>query len=640
MTQIVLSNLQLVDYGSTWTQLAGGVQLYEGVYYDYAALYRTQPNVRTCVDFLARNIAQLGLHVYRRVSDTDRQRLLPGDSDLAQVLAHPNPWITAYRLIESLVVNLGIYGNAYWLKVVDDVNGMMLLPIPSAIVTAEGTGFAPGDYRVSYANGQAIYKPEEIVHFRNYNPDDPKQGLSPLETLRRILAEEQAAGDYREYYWQNAARINGVIERPATSRDWSEAAKARFKKDLQAFYAGAANSGSTMILEDGMTFKPNAFNPQESEYLAGRKLTREECARAYHIPLPMVGILEHSTYANIREQHKNLYQDCLGPWLRMIEEEIELQLGADMPDMENVYCEFNIQEKLSGSFEEQVDVLNRGVGRPYMVVNEARAKLNLPSIAGGDELAVPLNMMMVSEQPTVPPVDAAKAQNEIEMKARAVIDPTQPKLRAQYVQRWKNELEKYFRRQERTIRSRAGSGNVEPNTLWTDKNRWLKELTDELFKLGIDTAWAWASYMAAELDANVAQEPMEAYVRECSEITAGYVTDDTVKMTTAALRAEEPENAIRDTFDHLATITAGAIAIGKVTQMANFGAHEGARQAGLKTKTWRVNSQNPRPEHAAMDGMTVNLNDIFYPTGQRWPGDPVGGAENNANCECSLEFGR
>jgi len=275
-----------------------------------------------------------------------------------------------------------------------------------------------------------------------------------------------------------------------------------------------------------------------------------------------------------------------------------------------------------------------------MVVNEARAKLNLPSIAGGDELAVPLNMMMVSEQPTVPPVDAAKAQNEIEMKARAVIDPTQPKLRAQYVQRWKNELEKYFRRQERTIRSRAGSGNVEPNTLWTDKNRWLKELTGELFKLGIDTAWAWASYMAAELDANVAQEPMEAYVRECSEITAGYVTDDTVKMTTAALRAEEPENAIRDTFDHLATITAGAIAIGKVTQMANFGAHEGARQAGLKTKTWRVNSQNPRPEHAAMDGMTVNLNDIFYPTGQRWPGDPAGGAENNANCECSLEFGR
>jgi len=264
----------------------------------------------------------------------------------------------------------------------------------------------------------------------------------------------------------------------------------------------------------------------------------------------------------------------------------------------------------------------------------------LPSIAGGDELAVPLNMMMVSEQPTVPPVDTAKAQNEIEMKARAVIDPTQPKLRAQYVQRWKNELEKYFRRQERTIRSRAGSGNVEPNTLWTDKNRWLKELTDELFKLGIDTAWVWASYMAAELDADVAQEPMEAYVKECSEITAGYVTDDTVKMTTAALRAEEPENAIRDAFDHLAAITAGAIAIGKVTQMANFGAHEGARQAGLKTKTWRVNSQNPRPEHAAMDGMTVNINDIFYPTGQRWPGDPAGGAENNANCECSLEFGR
>src|SRR5690554_2197333 len=97
------------------------VGLYDQFNYDYATLYRTQPNVRTCVDFLARNIAQLGLHVFRRVSDTDRERLR--DHGLAQLLNQPLPpefKMTRYRLIESLVSDLGIYFNAYWLKIRQD----------------------------------------------------------------------------------------------------------------------------------------------------------------------------------------------------------------------------------------------------------------------------------------------------------------------------------------------------------------------------------------------------------------------------------------------------------------------------------------------------------------------------------------
>ena len=37
-------------------------------------LYRSQPYLLAVVDFLARNIAQLGIHVYERLSDTDRVR--------------------------------------------------------------------------------------------------------------------------------------------------------------------------------------------------------------------------------------------------------------------------------------------------------------------------------------------------------------------------------------------------------------------------------------------------------------------------------------------------------------------------------------------------------------------------------------
>jgi hypothetical protein len=104
----------------------------------------------------------------------------------------------------------------------------------------------------------------------------------------------------------------------------------------------------------------------------------------------MVGILEYATYSNIKEQHKQLYADCLGPWLEMASEAIELWLLPEAQDTTDVYGEFNIAEKLKGSFEEQANALRLLVGRPVMTANEGRARLNLPSMKddpSADQLA-------------------------------------------------------------------------------------------------------------------------------------------------------------------------------------------------------------------------------------------------------------
>src|SRR5262245_47773974 len=144
------------------------------------------------------------------------------------------------------------------------------------------------------------------------------------------------------------------------------------------------------ILPRGMSLKTISHTARDSEYLSARKLTREECAAAYHIPLPMVGILEHATFSNIKEQHKQLYADCLGPWLEMIQLELEAQLLPEAGNERNVYLEFNIADKLKGSFEEQSTALQVAIGRPFMTANEGRARLNLPAIkddATADQLA-------------------------------------------------------------------------------------------------------------------------------------------------------------------------------------------------------------------------------------------------------------
>jgi len=340
----------------------------------YADIYRTQPNVRICVDFKARNVAQLALQVFRRVSDTDRERLV--DHDLARWLGKPNPGTTTYRLIEDLMTDFGIYFRAYWLKVryrgVDGRDAIGLVRLPPEEMTEEGPLY-PTAFIWTVNGRERRFAPSEIVHFAGY-----QRGISPLETLRRILAEESAAGEHREGFWRNAARIDGVVTRPKEVKRYTKEQALDWREQWQAAYAGGQGSGKTVLLQDGEIFTPQSFSAKDSEYTVGGKLRREICAAEYHIPQPMVGILEHATFSNIKEQHKHLYADCLGPDLVMIVQEVKRQLLVECDDQKDIYSEFNIDAKLAGSFEEQAQSLQIAVGKPWMKVNEARAIRNLP----------------------------------------------------------------------------------------------------------------------------------------------------------------------------------------------------------------------------------------------------------------------
>jgi HK97 family phage portal protein len=383
---------------------------YDGYRRTYAAIYKQQPAVRTVIDFFARNIAQLGLHVFRRVSDTDRERLVA--HDLAQTIKRPNPWTTRFKFIESTVQDLGVYSNAFWLKVRAG-SRLGLVRLPAGQVTVEG-GLVPVGFEWTPAGAVAAqpFAPTEIVHFHHYDPDNPLLGYPTLETLRRVLAEEFAAGEYRQHFWKNAARTESVIERPATAPTWSQLKRDEFRSQWQQF--AGAKSGMTPVLEDGMTLKLIGFSAKDSEYISARKLSREEVAAAFHVPLPMVGILDHATFSNIREQHKQLYQDCLGPWLTMLQEEIELQLLPEYADAQDVYVEFNIAEKLKGSFEEQASSLQTLVGRPVMTVNEGRARLNMPRDPDPDSDRIVKNLNQSTEPTDRPEVGRGADAHSLE----------------------------------------------------------------------------------------------------------------------------------------------------------------------------------------------------------------------------------
>jgi HK97 family phage portal protein len=610
----------------------------------YGAIYRSQPAVRTVVSFLARNLAQLSLQAFRRVSDMDRERLT--DHPVANLLSRPNPTTSQYRLINALMSDKGIYDDAYWIKLrADSGTPVGLRRIEPWRVEALGAAWTdPTGYRIHGDRGYLDLDREHMVHFRGYNPDDARHGCSPMESLRQVLAEEYEATQWREQLWRNGARVSGYLQRPIDSPDWDDPARERFRADWQAQYTGAGpRAGGTPILEDGMTFVPASVNPREAQYVESRKLTREEAAAAYHIAPPLVGILDHATFSNIKEQHKGLYQDTLGPYCAEIEQEIGLQLIPELPGSDKVYVEFNISEKLQGSFEEQAQQLQAAVGAPYMTRSEARARQNLPHIPEADNLIVPLNVIdggLASPQDTAPPPKAVRAAR----RRKARVTRVKGRAPAEYDTEGQAVLEAFFRRQQAAVQSRLGASKargakVSVADIW-DVDRWDTELAAEMLKLGLKIAKkvAAAVLTALGLDPDGYDEPRtEAFHRSVADRVAKAVNTVTRVQLVDAIAAEDPA-LVQAVFDRAAGQRAQEIATTQVTNLSGFATHEAVKQTGRSsTKTWLVTSNNPRPSHAAMNDVTVNL-DAKFPNGADWPADPALAIDEVAGCQCELEI--
>lgn len=549
------------------------LHLYDGLGASYASLYRTQENVRTVVDFLARNIAQLHLKVYERITALNRVEL--DEHDLANLIDRPAPRVSEYKLWYATVADLALYDLAYWQKVRQGGAVRGIVRVPPSVVTPEfdhATGTMRG-YRLS--NGTLVV-PDDLVIFDGYDPNATAGSVSALESLRAVLAEDVQSKRSREWFWRNAARREGVIERPADAPDWSDQAREAFRRDWTAAMSGTQNSGKTGILEEGMKWHDTSFSAKDSEFIQGRKLGIEAVARAYHIPPPMIGLLDNATLANVESYHEQLYQDTLAPWLRRLKDEVELQLLPEFEPLDRgrrVYVEFNLQAKLQGSFEKQAATLTSSTGVPWLAVNEARTRLNLSPIGDPTDPDNPFNTPVMPKnilyggQPAVNVplgTGADVAPPPPKSKARATADTD---ARDRLVEEHAKTLVGFFERQRRVVKSRAGAG-TEPVL---DLERWNRELAEELFPLALGTATYFGLAAARQLGTTYDEARTREYWRVEATAAAEAINQVTVIHLT--------DGDVDDVFNaKVAGVT--ALAQARTTKAANWALLEAARQAG------------------------------------------------------------
>jgi len=619
---------------------------------DAAQLYKTQPNLRAVISFLADNAAQVPLKVYDRVSDTDRPRVL--DSPAALLLADPNPDMTAFEFKRWMYSDLLLYERFLTLLVPskETDSGWELRPVPAPwIKTYKGASpFAPESIIIGTQDSGLLEVPSELfILFHGYDPTDPMRQNSRISALKDSLHEQVESNKFRRQMWHRGGRFNSYLTRPKDVEKWSDPAYERFKATWKASWAGneASDGGGMPILEDGMEIKTVQFNSRDAQWAESVKLSREDCAAVYHVNPAMIWPGNGQTYASAKDNARALYNDCLAPTLIQATDRLNKMILPRVGESEGHYIAFDITIKTEGTFEEKISTLASAVGAPFLTRNEARARLDLPAIDGGDELIVPLNVVeggLSSPRDTDPTVERYNSAEPVLTKSemrKARSKPTEEES-----DRLKRVYREFFQRQAKTVLARIGAGSDD----WWDAERWDKELAEDLFKEAFGISEAAAKEAVKDLWDNGEYDPERtvAYIRKMCERRAQMMNDKTHDELLASLDDDsfEDEDALMSTpkgvFENAEknrSESAGRAFAGALISWSVMEACRQNERPGEKPwKTWVVTSGNPRASHAAMNGETVPYDEPFS-NGAMWPGDiDALDAAEVANCECVIEI--
>ena len=656
-------------------------------------LYRKQPHLRAVVSFLADNVADVPLKCYVREGDSNRPR--DTTSTLALLLERPSRGMTTYEYNRAVTSDYLIYDHALGVIVPDldsrSKSGWVLRHIPWSWVDANETinGFEPSSYTVTnpYTNGRATFDAEDCIHYYAYDPSggmpQPLGSGSPIEALREVLAEQISAWNFRNGVWRNGGRVTQYLTRPASAAPWDPKERARFAKSWKERFAGdgGTNTGGTPLLEDGMELKAVPFNARESQFVEATKLSREDVAAVYHINPAIIWHDGTQTYASAKDNARALYAEALSPIFTMIQQRTNAVLVPKLGLDDSHYCEFDLSKKLAASFEEQASVLQSSAGGPWITRNEARARMNMPALPGGDELIVPLNVTeggLASPNDT-DPTKAFPLRNGMELPptisadfaeqlAKAIVTaakrmqpqpkelPSTAEIRFQSkasgsaTQGFADVLRAFYKRQAVSLGNHlAGMDPADMEVPWDQRKRWVSELAEDLGEycdmpiteaarealraLGLDPddfdlrdLAITSGHMVETRADHIVKSTMERLEKEIDDArTAGTLSQDTVRKMVDGLYERLMEGRVERNASSLAT------------GLANAGTVRGARKGDPRCqKEWVATGHNTRDTHAALNGERVGINETFS-NGAMWPGDVVLGAAETCNCHCRIE---
>jgi len=360
-----------------------GVQVSEDNALTFSAVY-------AAVRIISETIASIPLNVYQADGET---RLKALGHPVQKLLAEtPNSLSSSFTFREAMASNLVLHGNAY-AKIELNAAGRPVALYP----------LNPDKVEVKVIDGEKVYVFDqnhtyldyEMLHFVGLSFNG-LTGKSPLAVAREAVAIGLSAQEYGARFYSNGANTGGVITAPGRLN--TEVIK-RLKDSWNRANSGNSNAHGTAILEEGMKYEKIGLDPEAAQFLQSRKFQVNEIARIFRIPPSYLADLENSsTRANTEQQAIQFVRDCITPYVRRMEVELNRKLFRE--DEPNLYAYFTMEGLMRGDQKARYEAYATARQWGWLSVNDIRDLENLNPVEGGDIYLQPLNMVKSGEDDT------------------------------------------------------------------------------------------------------------------------------------------------------------------------------------------------------------------------------------------------
>jgi HK97 family phage portal protein len=319
-----------------------------------------------CVRLLADSVSTLPLHVYRG----DDRDPIPTPPPLARPSADfPELADWLWAVMAALLLR----GNAW--GVVTGRSGSTLLPAQVDLVHPDRVAVTTEEGRRVIRIGGKEYDRADLFHVKAYPWPGQLEGLSPIAYAREAIGLGLAAEKYGAKFFGDSGIPSGYLHSEQEIRS-----DATVKK-LKAEWEGAHRGRRRTAVLGGVTYRNLSIAPDEAQFIQTQQFNVSAICRIYGIAPEMMGgqTAGHEAYTSPEQRGMDFLTFTLRPWLLRIERAVSGLLPSTQA------AKFNAGGFLRATTREQYEALRIGVDGRFVTPNEARAKLDLPPLAGLDQ---------------------------------------------------------------------------------------------------------------------------------------------------------------------------------------------------------------------------------------------------------------
>lgn len=307
------------------------------------------------------------------------------------ILRKPNNYQTHIQFKEQWLISKLSRGNVYVWKERDNRGVVVALHVLDPLRV---TPLVAPDSSVYYQLNQDVLSgigetgvtvpASEIIHDRYNCLFHPLVGLSPIFACGLPALQALNTSKHWTRFFENNAQPGGIITAPgAIGKEAAERVSQAFKDK-----GTGINAGSIVVMGDGLKYEAMSMNAVDAQVIQQLQWSSETIAACFHMPAYKLNVGAAPARMAVDSLATEYYTQCLQSYIESWELCMDdgLGIGDDNPLVGGkvIGVDLDLDGLLRMDKGAQITSLAAGITAAIYSPDEARAKVDMPPVDGGD----------------------------------------------------------------------------------------------------------------------------------------------------------------------------------------------------------------------------------------------------------------